>query len=126
MQENSNWKLLFSSRNIIDIKLKQKILENNNIKCHFLNKMDSTFTSISFAGEMIELYVLKKDFQKAIELIKNTTKKESFLTKYKKSKLLNISSSIILFFICFLLCIKGDFLIGSVIFVFGIILILNY
>ena len=84
MKENNNWKLLFRGNNLIDIELKRKILEKKNIRCNLLNKKDSAFHPISFTGETIELYVLKKDFQQAAELIKSTIKQKSFATKHKK------------------------------------------
>ena len=126
MKENNNWKLLFRGNNLIDIELKRKILEKKNIRCNLLNKKDSSFHPISFVGETIELYVLKKDFQQAAELIKSTTKQKSFATKHKKRKLLNTVSGIILFSLGLVGCLIGEILIGSVMFVFGVILILNY
>tara|TARA_B100001750_G_scaffold248438_1_gene279541 strand:- start:6354 stop:6764 length:411 start_codon:yes stop_codon:yes gene_type:complete len=126
MKENNNWKLLFRGNNLIDIELKRKILEKKNIRCNLLNKKDSSFHPISFVGETIELYVLKKDFQQAAELIKSTIKQKSFATKHKKRKLLNTVSGIILFSLGLVGCLIGEILIGSVMFVFGVILILNY
>ena len=111
MKKNNNWKLLFRGNNTIDIELKKQILETKNIKCQLLNKQDSLFNPISFTGEMIELYVLKQDFQQAVELIKSTTKKESFAAKHKKRKLLNTVSGIILFSLGLVGCLIGEILI---------------
>ena len=126
MKKNNNWKLLFRGNNTIDIELKKQILETKNIKCQLLNKQDSLFNPISFTGEMIELYVLKQDFQQAIALIQNTTNQKSIPVKHKKKKSLNTVIGIILFLLGISICFTGELLIGSVIFVFGVILILNY
>jgi len=127
MNQKNNWKLLFKSQNPIDIELKRKILENNDVKCHIVNKMDSSFNSISFAGETIELYVFNKDFAKARNFIKKSVFK---IQKTKKRKILNTIVGIILcvlsFFLFFVDGISSNMFFNSFILISGLILLLNY
>ena len=127
MNQKNNWKLLFKSQNPVDIELKKKTLENNDIKCHILNKMDSSFNSISFAGETIELYVLNKDFAKAVNFIKKSVVKRP---KLKKRKTLNTIVGVIFcmlsFFMFFVDGVSSNMFFSSFILISGLILLLNY
>lgn len=127
MNQKNNWKLLFKSQNPVDIELKKKTLENNDIKCHVLNKMDSSFNYISFAGETIELYVLNKDFEKAVNFIKKSVVKRP---KLKKRKTLNTIVGIVFcmlsFFMFFIDGISSNMFFSFFILISGLILLLNY
>ena len=89
--------------------------------------MDSSFNSISFAGEKIELYVLNKDFEKAVNFIKKSVVKRP---KLKKRKTLNTIVGVIFcilsFFMFFLDGVSSNMFFSSFILISGLILLLNY
>lgn len=63
----SDLSLVYTVNKMYLAQIAQQILEENNIKCHILNKKDSAYVMI---GE-IELYVSNTDAEKAKELLSN-------------------------------------------------------
>lgn len=62
-----DWKQVFLSGEMYRAEMAKELLENNGIKAVVLNQKDSSYTSFG----NIEVYVNKKDEEKANEILKN-------------------------------------------------------
>ncbi|MFT4973879.1 MAG: hypothetical protein ACI9JY_003091 [Saprospiraceae bacterium] len=67
-----NWTVVFSAKEVYQVKIAEDILKQNGIESHILNKPDSVIPSIGLA----ELYTPNEKAEAAIKVLKDADLKE--------------------------------------------------
>ncbi len=62
-----NWEKIFAAADILQVKLAEDVLKQNDIVSNIINKKDSTNLT---PGAGFELYARKEDTERALEVLK--------------------------------------------------------